>query len=54
MEFFLSRFLSSVLNKYRKRRVHNTANLLTGKADVAPGSIKVGGTSFPGQCVVWE
>lgn len=36
---FLS--LSSVLNRYRKRRVHNTANLLTGESDVAPGSIKV-------------
>ena len=39
----------SVLNKYRKRRVHNTANLLTGEADVAPGSIKVREKdSFPG------
>lgn len=24
-------------NKYKKRRIHNTVNLLTGKADVAPG-----------------
>ena len=31
----------AVLNKYRKRRIHNTANLLTGEADVAPGSMKV-------------
>ena len=31
----------AVLNKYRKRRIHNTANLLTGESDVAPGSMKV-------------
>lgn len=31
----------AVLNKYRKRRIHNTANLLTGEAEVAPGSLKV-------------
>ncbi len=31
-----------MFNKYRKRHVHNTANLLTGEADVAPGSLKVG------------
>ena len=30
-----------MFNKYRKRRIHNTANLLTGLADVAPGSVKV-------------
>ena len=30
-----------VFNRYRKRRVHNTANLLTGESDVAPGTIKV-------------
>ena len=30
-----------MFNKYRKRRVHNTANLLTGEADVAPGTVKV-------------
>lgn len=29
------------MNKYRKRRVHNTANLITGQAEVAPGAIKV-------------
>ncbi len=34
--------LRLVFNKYRKRRVHNTANLLTGESDVAPGSLKVG------------
>ncbi len=26
-----------VFNKYKKRRIHNTVNLLTGQADVAPG-----------------
>ncbi len=31
----------TVFNKYRKRRVHNTANLITGESDVAPGSLKV-------------
>lgn len=30
-----------LLNRYRKRRIHNTANLITGESDVAPGSIKV-------------
>ena len=40
--FFPFLLLYSVFNKYRKRRVHNTANLLTGEADVAPGSMKVG------------
>ena len=30
-----------VFNKYRKRHVHNTVNLITGEADVAPGSLKV-------------
>ena len=34
-------FIHAVLNKYRKRRIHNTANLLTGESDVAPGSMKV-------------
>eukprot|EP00731_Ephydatia_muelleri_P027384 Em0019g257a len=29
------------MNKYRKRRVHNTANLITGQAEVAPGALKV-------------
>ena len=33
--------LFTVFNKYKKVRVHNTANLLTGKAEVAPGEIKV-------------
>ncbi len=33
--------ISSVFNKYRKRRIHNTANLLTGESAVAPGSMKV-------------
>lgn len=33
--------LAAVLNQYRKRRIHNTANLLTGESDVAPGSMKV-------------
>ena len=31
-----------VFNRYRKRRVHNTVNLLTGESDVAPGTMKVG------------
>ena len=30
-----------VFNRYRKRRVHNTANLLTGESEVAPGTLKV-------------
>ena len=34
-------FPPPVFNRYRKRRVHNTANLLTGESDVAPGTIKV-------------
>lgn len=34
-------YKSTMFNKYRKRRIHNTANLLTGLADVAPGSVKV-------------
>lgn len=29
-----------LFNRYKKVRVHNTANLLTGKAEVAPGEIK--------------
>lgn len=29
------------MNRYRKRRVHNTANLITGEAEVAPGAIQV-------------
>ena len=34
-------YFCAVFNKYRKRRIHNTANLLTGESDVAPGTIKV-------------
>jgi hypothetical protein len=30
-----------LFNKYKKRRVHRTANLITGESDIAPGSIKV-------------
>ena len=30
-----------VLNKFRKQRLHKTANLITGESDIAPGSIKV-------------
>ena len=37
----------SVFNKYRKRHIHNTVNLLTGEADVAPGSIKVRHVATP-------
>ena len=33
--------LSPVINRYRKQRLHKTANLLTGEADISPGSIKV-------------
>uniref|UniRef100_A0A1X7UW59 Cleft lip and palate transmembrane protein 1 n=1 Tax=Amphimedon queenslandica TaxID=400682 RepID=A0A1X7UW59_AMPQE len=29
-----------LINRYRKQRLHKTANLLTGKADISPGSIK--------------
>ncbi len=31
-----------MFNKYKKRRIHNTVNLLTGQADVAPGEQEVG------------
>ena len=31
----------AVFNKYRKRHLHNTVNLITGEADVAPGALKV-------------
>ena len=31
--------LSAELTKYRKRRIHETKNLLTGEAEIAPGSI---------------
>ena len=30
-----------MFNKFRKRRIHNTANLLTGESDVAPDTLVV-------------
>jgi hypothetical protein len=42
-----------LFNKYRKRHLHNTVNLITGEADVAPGSLKVpqGATDIPPEVV---
>jgi hypothetical protein len=42
---------SGLFNKYRKRHIHNTVNLITGEADVAPGSLKVpqGSTDVPSE-----
>ena len=41
-----------MFNKYRKRHIHNTVNLLTGEADVAPGSIKVRHVATPVRSVL--